>query len=111
MERIVRKLGKRLISKGFNRYTRYLQAEGDDEVEGEDDEVDEEGDDEEEDNDEVDEGEDDEEEEGDDEDEYEPTPHVEAMTIFAIITLLIAVTIVFELFKDWLLETAGKYTR
>jgi ABC-type sulfate transport system permease component len=45
------------------------------------------------------------------EEEYEPEPFTIAYTFLAIITALIAVTIVFETIKDSMVEGSDKYTR
>lgn len=47
----------------------------------------------------------------DDDSAFTATAYEVAITIFAILTFLILVTILFELFKDWLLENASKYTK
>jgi hypothetical protein len=45
------------------------------------------------------------------EEEYDPEPYDIAYTFFAIITVLILVTILFETIKDYMIDASDKYTR
>lgn len=47
----------------------------------------------------------------DDDSVFEPNPFEVTMLIFTIITCLVIVTILFEIIKDFAIETSNKYTR
>ena len=42
---------------------------------------------------------------------FHPTGYQVAGLIYVLITSLIVVTIVFEMVKDWMIESSSKYTR